>query len=181
MNTLIQLLTDTLRIIFDIIPRLYKIQANENWIMFALWDKVKKLNPGVYWYIPLFHTMQKENISYRNLSLNRQTLLTKDRKEVFVSATVFYQIIDIKKVLVDNSDIWEILQSEILWAIKNYILKNNLDTIISQTEWIENTSICIVRELENKIWIQVDKINITDIATCVHLNNIDNKAYARKL
>ena len=179
MDALLWLITEVVRPFLEIFPRAYKIQANEKGIMFWRKNTIKILEPWVHWFIPLLHSMASNNIAYRNLNLNRQTLTTKDWKAVLVEPSVFFKIVDIKKAIVDNGNIGEIIASEIASTIKDYIVNNTLKDSVDNMHTIIDKDSEVVILLQESMGIQIDKIKIINIATCVHLNNINNVIYTK--
>ena len=179
MTTLIQVITEAFRMFFEIIPRVTKVCADERGIKFCLWSKVKVLEPGVYLYIPLFHKVEIKTVSTRSVNLKRQSLITKDKVEILVESSCFFEIVDIKKALVDNHDIRDIIEDLVLSNIKSCILENDLDYILFNQKEIEEGILKKAGEYEEKTGVKLGSIRITDVAPCVHLNNIKNITYRK--
>ena len=177
MNSLLQLLTDTFRIFLDIIPRVYKVNADEMGILFAIWDGIKILKPGVYIYVPLIHDTKKANVMNRSVNLNRLSLTTKDGIQIMAMANINYSIIDIKKAIFDNNEIGQLINAEVSNTICQIITESNIDWIHDKLDHYFSSDKSTKYEAE--YWIKIKKVNIIDIWTCFHLNNIDNKDYNR--
>lgn len=179
MGTLMQLITEALRVIFEIIPRVQKICADEKGIKFLFWDNLKVLNPWIYIYIPLFHKIEILTISRRSINLKKQSLITKDNKKVMLESACFYKIVDIKTAIVDNHDIRDIIEDIVLSNIKTYILENDLNYIINNIKQIELDIVEKWEDHEKETGIKILMVRITDIAPCIHFNNIKNVTYSK--
>ena len=173
------LMTEALRIFFEIIPRIKKVCADERWVLFWFWDSVKVLFPWLHFYIPLFHKIEVMTISRRSINLKKQSLQTKDWKKVMIESSCFFRVYDIKKALVDNHDVRDIIEDIVLSNIKSYIMKNKLSYIMDNSEEIEESIVEKSKEYEGETWIKVLAVRITDIAPCIHLNNIRNITYSK--
>lgn len=137
MSNLMQLITEATRSFFEIIPRVQKICADEKGVKFLFGDKVKVLDPGIYIYIPLLHKIEIVTVTRRSINLKKQSLVTKDGSKVMVESSCFYKINDVKKALVENHDVRDIIEDIVLSNIKTYILGNTLDYITENSKKIE--------------------------------------------
>ena len=179
MNTLIQLVTEAIRSFLEIIPRVKKVCADEQGIKFLLWDKVKVLYPWIYVYIPLFTKIEVITITRRSISLKKQSLVTKDFKNIMIESSCFYKVVDIRKAIVDNHDVRDIIEDIVLSNIRFHILNNTLEYILNNSEQIEKEVIEKTINSEEWTWVKVLSVRITDLAPCIHFNNIKNVTYIK--
>jgi len=63
--------------------------------------------------------------------------VTKDFKNIMIESSCFYKVVDIRKAIVDNHDVRDIIEDIVLSNIRFHILNNTLEYILNNSEQIE--------------------------------------------
>jgi regulator of protease activity HflC (stomatin/prohibitin superfamily) len=80
------------------------IRPIEKGVLELLGKYTKTLEQGFHWIIPIFHKMNKVNITERMIDVEPQTVITRDKLNAVVDAVVYYKIKDVVKSLYNVDD-----------------------------------------------------------------------------
>jgi regulator of protease activity HflC (stomatin/prohibitin superfamily) len=120
------------------------------------------LKPGIHFKIPLFDEVIDQHVVITTLSLNAQSLYTKDYQNIVVKAVIKYKIADVKTFLLEVYDAQDALSDMSQSIIKNVIMSM---TIVECTD-IELDNILTKKvRVEAKKWgVEVQQVTLTDLA-----------------
>jgi regulator of protease activity HflC (stomatin/prohibitin superfamily) len=120
------------------------------------------LKPGIRFKIPLFDEVIEQHVVTTTLSLNAQSLYTKDYQNIVVKAVVKYKIADVKTFLLEVYDAQDALSDMSQSIIKNVIMSM---TIVECTDIeLDNTLTKKVRVEAKKWGVEVQQVTLTDLA-----------------
>lgn len=89
--------------IMGFVPRFGRIPVHDMAVRVG-GPKWKMLGPGVYFWVPHFHVIYRDNVTRKDIALPEEVLTTKDDSSVRVGGTMEYQITDIEVWLLQNDD-----------------------------------------------------------------------------
>lgn len=122
----------------------------------------KELAPGLHWKSPLIDMVVETTVVPTTMRLQHQSLSTKDEKNVVVQAVIKYQIMDVKKLLLEVYD-----PVDAIGDMTQAIIK---DIIMTRT-WLEckdpevDNLITKKARTEAKKWgIEIMQVTLVDIA-----------------
>lgn len=104
------------------------------WIIVEPWEqglrvrlgkKIKLLPPGIYFRIPFFDAVYVQEIRMRMLSINPQTVTTKDGKTITVFSSVGYSIKDIRQLYETIAQPDSTIANTVLGAIADHVSSND--------------------------------------------------------
>ena len=96
-----------------------------------------------------------------------------------IESSCFFKVTDIKKALVENNDVRDIIEDIVLSNIKFFVLRKDLDFILENIEMMEVAILKKGKKEENDTGVKILTVRITDFAECFHLNNIKNITYTK--
>lgn len=89
----------------SLVPHMGLMPKTHGGVKFKRRGRVQLVEPGLYWFWPIVTDVVAIPVKRQTLSLETQTLTTKDDYTVSVSATIVYEIRDVVKALSENWDI----------------------------------------------------------------------------
>jgi regulator of protease activity HflC (stomatin/prohibitin superfamily) len=181
MTPFIQLITEAVRFLFDAIPRVEIICADEMAVRFMFGKRVQVLSPGVYVYVPLISKIEKATVTLRSLGMKKQSLSSKDGQSLMIEAACFYEIRDIKKAIVENHDIRDIIEDIVMSEIRTKVVSVSFSELQGSVKQIEEDVCRYSREYLKSKGVIVSTVRLLDIAKCIHLNNIKNITYSKSI
>jgi regulator of protease activity HflC (stomatin/prohibitin superfamily) len=114
----------------NLIPFVFVLQFQKG-VRYRMGKFNKVLEPGPHWKIPYLETVLKDSIVDTTILLPVQSVITEDRMEVVVSATVGYMVKDIAVFYNNVYDTRSALSDKTMVVIRDTIAANSFDTIIS--------------------------------------------------
>ena len=122
----------------------------------------KLLKPGIHLKIPMFDEVIDQHVVVTTLSLDAQSLYTKDKQNIVVKGLVKYRIADVKIFLLEVYDAQDALSDMSSSIIKNVIMSMTLDECTDSE--LDNTLTKKVRVEARKWGVEVQQVTLTDIA-----------------
>ena len=120
------------------------------------------LKPGIHLKLPFFDEVIDQHVVVTTLSLDAQSLYTKDRQNIVVKGLIKYKIADVKTFLLEVYDAQDALSDMSQSIIKNVIMSMTLEEC-TDTE-LDNTLSKKVRVEARKWGVEVQQVTLTDIA-----------------
>jgi regulator of protease activity HflC (stomatin/prohibitin superfamily) len=122
----------------------------------------KLLKPGIHFKIPLFDEVIEQHVVVTTLSLDAQSLYTKDKQNIVVKGLIKYKIADVKTFLLEVYDAQDALSDMSQSIIKNVIMSMTLEECTDIE--LDNTLTKKVRVESRKWGVEVQQVTLTDIA-----------------
>lgn len=104
------------------------------WVIVEPWEaglrvrigkKIKLLTPGIYFRIPLVDAVYIQETRMRMISLNSQTVTTKDGKTITIFSSIGYSINDITKLYQTIAQPDSTIANTVLGTIADYVATND--------------------------------------------------------
>jgi len=94
MTELFSLLGEFIKTLVCWVPRLGICRATHGGVKFIRGWKVKRIWPGMFWYLPITTEIEVIPTARQSINLPAQTLVTKDGRSVFISTVLTCEITD---------------------------------------------------------------------------------------
>ena len=120
------------------------------------------LKPGIHLKLPFFDEVIDQHVVVTTLSLDAQSLYTKDKQNIVVKGLIKYKIADVKTFLLEVYDAQDALSDMSQSIIKNVIMSMTLEEC-TDTE-LDNTLTKKVRVEAKKCGVEVQQVTLTDLA-----------------
>jgi regulator of protease activity HflC (stomatin/prohibitin superfamily) len=120
------------------------------------------LEPGLHVKIPLFDEVIDQHVVVTTLSLDAQSLYTKDKQNIVVKGVIKYKISDVKTFLLEVYDAQDALSDMSQSIIKNVIMSMTMEECTDQE--LDNTLTKKVRVEDRKWGVEVQQVTLTDLA-----------------
>ena len=120
------------------------------------------LKPGIHLKIPLFDEVIDQHVVVTTLSLDAQSLYTKDKQNIVVKGLVKYRIADVKTFLLEVYDAQDAISDMSQSIIKNVIMAMTLEECTDAE--LDNTLTKKVRVEARKWGVEVQQVTLTDLA-----------------
>lgn len=120
------------------------------------------LLPGIHFKIPFFDEVIEQHVVTTTLSLDAQSLYTKDKQNIVVKGLIKYKIADVKIFLLEVYDAKDALSDMSQSIIKNVIMSMTMEECTDAE--IDNTLTKKVRVEAKKWGVDVQQVTLTDLA-----------------
>ena len=125
--------------------------------------KFKKLiKPGLHFKFPFIDEVIEQHMVVTTLSLDAQSLYTKDKQNIVVKGLIKYRIADVKTFLLEVYDAQDALSDMSQSIIKNVIMSMTLEECTDSE--LDNTLTKKVRVEARKWGVEVQQVTLTDLA-----------------
>ena len=138
----------------------------------------KVIGPGLHFKIPFFDEVIDQHIVTTTLSLDAQSLYTKDKQNIVVKGVIKYKIGDVKIFLLEVWDAQDALSDMASSIIKNVIMSMTLEECTDSE--IDNTLTKKVRVEAKKWGVEVQQVTLTDLAP-IRSFRLINDTFTNKL
>ena len=129
-------------------------------LRFGIFKRV--LKPGIHFKIPMFDEVIDQHVVVTTLSLDAQSLYTKDKQNIVVKGLVKYRIADVKTFLLEVYDAQDAISDMSQSIIKNVIMSMTLDECTDSE--LDNVLTKKVRVEAKKWGVEVQQVTLTDLA-----------------
>ena len=136
------------------------------------------LKPGMHLKIPLFDEVIEQHVVTTTLSLDAQSLYTKDKQNIVVKGLIKYRIADVKIFLLEVFDAQDALSDMSQSIIKNIIMSMTMDECTDSE--LDNTLTKKVRVEARKWGVEVQQVTLTDLAP-IRSFRLINDTFTNKL
>jgi len=161
----------------QIIP-FYIIRDYEAAVLLRFGRFKKVIGPGLHFKIPFFDEVIDQHIVTTTLSLDAQSLYTKDKQNIVVKGVIKYKIGDVKIFLLEVWDAQDALSDMASSIIKNVIMSMTLEECTDSE--IDNTLTKKVRVEAKKWGVEVQQVTLTDLAP-IRSFRLINDTFTNKL
>jgi regulator of protease activity HflC (stomatin/prohibitin superfamily) len=145
-------------------------------LRFGLFNRV--LLAGIHFKIPLVDEVLDQHVVTTTLSLDAQSLYTKDKQNIVVKAVIKYKISDVKTFLLEVYDAQDALSDMSQSIIKNVIMSMSMDECTDSE--LDNTLTKKVRVEARKWGVEVQQVTLTDLAP-IRSFRLINDTFTNKL
>jgi regulator of protease activity HflC (stomatin/prohibitin superfamily) len=119
--------------------------------------------PGLILLAPIVETLTRVDVREQPWTGDHQTVITKDNVSILVNATIFAQVIDVKKALFEISN-YEIAINNVAEASLRSVIGNmTLDEVLTERELINAELQKHVAPLTEKWGVHLNRIEVIDI------------------
>lgn len=129
-------------------------------LRFGRFNKV--MLPGIHFKLPFFDEVIDQHVVITTLSLDAQSLYTKDKQNIVVKAVIKYKISDVKIFLLEVFDAQDALSDMSQSIIKNVIMSMTMDECTDSE--LDNTLTKKVRVEARKWGVDIQQVTLTDLA-----------------
>jgi len=129
-------------------------------LRFGIFKRV--LKPGIHFKIPMFDEVIDQHVVVTTLSLDAQSLYTKDKQNIVVKGLVKYRIADVKTFLLEVYDAQDAISDMSQSIIKNVIMSMTMDECTDIE--LDNALTKKVRVEARKWGVEVQQVTLTDLA-----------------
>ena len=136
------------------------------------------LKPGMHFKIPMFDEVIDQHVVVTTLSLDAQSLYTKDKQNIVVKGVIKYKISDVKTFLLEVYDAQDALSDMSQSIIKNVIMSMSMDECTDSE--LDNTLTKKVRVEARKWGVEVQQVTLTDLAP-IRSYRLINDTFTNKL
>lgn len=158
------------------IPRLLIVRTTHGGVKYVMGRKVKALKPGLHIYWPITTDTELIVTARQCLNLPPQTVTTKDRVKLVVSAVAVYSINDVVQAIghmnwdVDGT-VGDITQA----AVMEVITSMNFDTVTAEVVGsVEQRLTKTAAKRLRRYGVRVHRCALTDLAQCNVIRLIQN-------
>jgi regulator of protease activity HflC (stomatin/prohibitin superfamily) len=145
-------------------------------LRFGMFNKV--MLAGLRFKIPLIDEVLDQHVVVTTLSLDAQSLYTKDKQNIVVKAVIKYKISDVKTFLLEVYDAQDALSDMSQSIIKNVIMSMSMDECTDSE--LDNTLTKKVRVEARKWGVEVQQVTLTDLAP-IRSYRLINDTFTNKL
>jgi regulator of protease activity HflC (stomatin/prohibitin superfamily) len=136
------------------------------------------LKPGIHFKLPLFDEVIDQHVVVTTLSLDAQSLYTKDKQNIVVKGVIKYKISDVKIFLLEVFDAQDALSDMSQSIIKNIIMSMTMDECTDSE--LDNTLTKKVRVEARKWGVEIQQVTLTDLAP-IRSYRLINDTFTNKL
>ena len=129
-------------------------------LRFGMFNRV--MLAGIHFKIPLIDEVLDQHVVVTTLSLDAQSLYTKDKQNIVVKGLIKYKIADVKTFLLEVYDAQDALSDMSQSIIKNVIMSMTMDECTDSE--LDNTLTKKVRVEARKWGVEVQQVTLTDLA-----------------
>jgi regulator of protease activity HflC (stomatin/prohibitin superfamily) len=165
-------LTDILRWIGKIVPRLIIVPTTHCSVKFVRGKHAKLMTPGLWWVWPVTTSWVNYPTVRQSVNLNTQTLVTKDGQTVAISGIVVYSVDRPLDLLAYSYDADETIKDVSMAAVKACVVRSTMEDMRNRRMDGRLTR-RIAKDLE-PFGVKVIRAQMTDLAPCVAIRMIND-------
>ena len=136
------------------------------------------LTPGLHFKLPFFDEVIDQHVVVTTLSLDAQSLYTRDKQNIVVKGVIKYKISDVKIFLLEVFDAQDALADMSQSIIKNVIMAMTLDECTDSE--LDNILTKKVRVEARKWGVDIQQVTLTDLAP-IRSFRLINDTFSNKL
>ncbi len=172
---------ETMKILPSSILKVY-VREGEEAYLFRNGKYEKTLNSGVYYFFNELNTITVSQIDKRlkELSLNQQELLTKDKVTIRLNAVLHYKIADGLKFITEAEDADEYIYKQLQFAVREHISNLEIDEVLQKQHRISGVIVQNFKKSLDGIGVELKNIHIKDIILPGEMREIFNKVIEAK-
>ena len=172
---------ETMKILPSSVLKVY-VREGEEAYLFRNGKYEKTLNSGVYYFFNELNTITVSQIDKRlkELSLNQQELLTKDKVTIRLNAVLHYKIADGLKFITEAEDADEYIYKQLQFAVREHIGNLEIDEVLQKQHRISGEIVQNFKKSLDGIGVELKNIHIKDIILPGEMREIFNKVIEAK-
>jgi len=130
--------------------RVYQVESYEKALLFkdGRFERILESSTYYFWKNATPITVQKVDARQQKFEVSGQEILTKDKAALRINFFALYQVIDVKKALMENKDFEKQLYILLQLALREFIGSLSLDEMLEKKE---SVSTSIVEKLKSKV------------------------------
>lgn len=157
-DRLISLITE----LWDQLNPLFIINEYEEGVLLRFGIYKRNLGKGIHWKVPFIDTVLSIHTVWTTINLPPQSLITKDEKNIVVTAVVKYRVSDIKKFQLEVYDSIDAISDLSQGAIKKIVMSKMWEDC--KNDDLDNDITKKARVEVKKFGIEIDQITLTNLA-----------------
>jgi regulator of protease activity HflC (stomatin/prohibitin superfamily) len=123
----------------------------------------KELPPGLYMFVPYFGSVYIEQVKPDIIRLYKQNVTTKDGIGLMISANVRYEIVSLRKCVINVQDHKDNLSDEGRTAISRVVREKTYDELVSQQKAIETEIRGTMADVVNDWGVKIWRVSFVDL------------------
>ena len=141
------------------------VESYETGLLYIDGNYIKELNPGVYyfWKGSKVVTLLKADLRTQQIEINGQELLTKDKASIRVNLTTSYQMVNVRKALIDTNDSAKQLYSLMQLALREYVGQYSLDEMLANKSAATPYLLAYAKDKADALGYAISMAGIKDI------------------
>jgi len=160
--------------LFSWLPRLYCINPDEGGIRITLGKYYKLKGPGWYIYWPLIQQMCVIAVMPMVKDLRGQSLLTKDGKNILISGSITYKVLDVSKTILAVQDYEKSLMTVALGIITEFVSSKTKEEC-KNISGLRDEILRGLREEASGWGLKIMKVAITDLGDTKNIRIIGDR------
>jgi len=157
--------------------RVYTVESYEQALLFVNGKFEKMLDPGVsyFWKNSTPLVLKKVDVRQQKFEVSGQEILTKDKAALRINFFALYQVVDVKKALIENKDFEKQLYILLQLALREYIGILSLDELLEKKESVSNYILESVKVKVESLGVTLLDSGIRDIILPGEVKEIMNQ------
>ena len=157
--------------------RTFSIESYEKGVMLVDGVYLQTLGAGTYywWKNAQSISIAKADIRSRQLEINGQEILTRDKATIRINAAAQYRISNIEKALLENKEYEKQLYMGLQLALRELVASMNLDELLAKRESISLMQLSALASLAEQLGLEVVSFGIRDIILPGDMKEIMNQ------
>lgn len=124
---------------------------------------VSVVEPGQYWFIPLFTSIEKIDIRPRFVSITGQEVLSADGVALKVSLAANFEIVDPIVAINAAADFQEALYLELQLALRAIIGSADIDVVLNKRDELSKSLLQMTESKAAELGLRLISVNLKDI------------------
>lgn len=155
----------------------YSVSNYERGLLFIDSELQGEIGPGLHYFWRNGQNIQVETTDLRTqqLELSGQEMLTRDKAAVRMNFYAQYQVVDIRKALVDNRNVQQQLYMALQLALREYVGTRTLDELLANKERVQEQVLAEVQEYIRDLGLKLNSAGIRDIILPGEMKEIMNQ------
>jgi regulator of protease activity HflC (stomatin/prohibitin superfamily) len=148
--------------VIDLIPRPLIVRTTHGGVRFVKGKKVKKIDPGFYFYWPFITEVVIYPTARQTAKLSEQCFQDKDGNPIVVRPILVYEVPDVAKALTTIPEIDEAVEDMSLATIKNFVMGKSAKEISDMYKSIDSELTVTCRRKLAPFGIKIVNVFLSD-------------------
>jgi regulator of protease activity HflC (stomatin/prohibitin superfamily) len=148
--------------VIDLIPRPLIVRYTHGGVRFVRGKKVKKIDPGFYFYWPFVTEIEIYPTARQTAKLSEQCFQDKDGHPIVVRPILVYEVPDVFKALTTIPEIDEAVEDISLATIKNFVMGKSAKEISDMYKSIDSELTATCRRKLAPFGIKIVNVFLSD-------------------
>ena len=156
-----------------LLPRWGLVRSTHGGVVFHRKGERILKGPCIYWWLPCISDSEIVPVRRQVIDLAPQTLTTKDGTPVIAGAVVVYDIQDVRKFLVENTDALESMTEVAGAALRDAVTARTLDEIQkNDRKTTDNALTKSAKDHLAEFGVRIERMRLTDFAPAQIINYV---------